>query len=103
MISPVATGMAKKKTSEGDQGYLIDIHPENKKEIIATAQSYKRAMSQRVKFLDEEKGFKTKLLGLIKEAGITPLEDGKIKFELDGFKISVTPRDELVQVKEIDE
>jgi hypothetical protein len=93
--------MAKKKKQE--QGYLIDIHPENKKEIISTAEDYNNTMRKRVGLLAEEKALKDKLLGLIKESDVKPDKDGNIKIQLDGFKISVTPRDELVQVRNVEE
>jgi len=80
--------------------FLIDIHPENSKAIIACARRYKKAQSIRLDSLAEEKKEKVKLLELIREADVKPLEDGKIKFRLDGLRISVTPRDELVQIRE---
>jgi len=86
-----------------DEEFLIDIHPENSKAIIACAKRYKKAQKIRLDALAEEKKEKVKLLELIRAAEVKPLEDGKIKFKLDGMKISVTPRDELVQVREEDE
>lgn len=84
----------------GQQMDLIDIAPENAKEIIAHARIYKAVQAKRILALEEEKKEKQKLLELIKEANLQRLEDGKIKFKLDGYTITVTPRDELVQIKE---
>jgi len=92
--------MAKRnKAPLEDQGCLIDVHPENAKEIVAAAKAYKEAVVERQELFKEEIKIKTKLLELIKLADLKPGDDGKIKFSLDGFKITVTPRDMLVQVK----
>lgn len=88
------------KTEEGEQLDLIDVSPENAKPIIAAARVYKKLVATRQNALDKEVKQKQKILGLIKEAKLTPLEDGTTKFRYDGVTISVTPRDELVKVKE---
>jgi hypothetical protein len=87
------------EVSKGEQLALIVTTPENSKEIIRHAKKYKAAMQERVAALAIEKEEKQVLLGLIKESGAKPV-DGKITLNLDGFKITVTPRDELVKVKE---
>ena len=89
----------KKKTSKtDDEGFLIDVHPENEKKIIAKAKAYKRALIARQAASGEEVALKGQLLELIKAANLQPMEDGKIKLLLHGFKITVTPRDMLIQV-----
>ena len=96
--------MAKKDKPEvGEQLDLIDVHPEQAKKIIKVARAYKKAQSERIEFLNVEKKKKQELLDLVKQENLTPLEDGIIKFEVDGAKICVTPRDELIQVKFKDE
>jgi hypothetical protein len=105
--------MAKKKTQmqqqveqdelevlPGQQMDLIDTTPENAKEIIKHARVYKAAQTKRIQALEEEKAEKQKLLELINKAHMQRLENGKIKFKLEGYIITVTPRDELVQIKE---
>lgn len=87
------------EVAKGEQLDLIDTTPENSKEIIRHAKKYKAAMQERVAALVIEKEEKTKLLSLIKESGMKPV-DGKISFHCNGYKITVTPRDELVKVKE---
>ena len=89
----------KKAPTTDEQGYLIDVRPENAKKIIAKAKAYKRAVTARLSEGDKESNLKSELLELIKGANLQPTEDGKIKFSLDGFKITVTPRDMLIQVK----
>ena len=79
---------------------LIDVRPENEKAILAKAKEYKRFSAKRQEILAEEVSAKKELLELIHESGVKPLEDGKIRFTSDGFTITVTPRDELVRVKE---
>ena len=106
--------MAKKKNSmqeevekseslPGEQMDLIDVKPKNSKEIIRHARLYKMAQEKRVNALAEEVAEKKKLLELIEQEHLQRLEDGKIKFKLDGYTITVTPRDELVRIKEDNE
>lgn len=83
-----------------EQMDLIEVSPKNKKAILKIAGEYKEVQRQRIRFLNEEKDRKQKLLGLIREAKLQPNEEGIIEFRIDGVKIKVTPRDELVQVKE---
>jgi len=91
-------GKEKKKKSE--QLPLIDVQPKNKKEIIACANRYKKAQSERIEALNREKEEKQSLLDLVEKGNLQRLDDGTIKFHVDGMTITVTPRDELVQVKE---
>lgn len=84
--------------SPAADGFLIDVHPENAKEILRVAKEYKAAQRQRMKFGEEEAASKAKLLELVKAAKFQPSNDGSIKFSIDGVKISVTPRDELIKV-----
>lgn len=94
----------KKKTAKavatGQQMDLLEVGPENQKEIMRVAKAYRSIVKQRVGLSAKENELKQKLLGLIKDAHLQRLEDGKIKFKLDGYLITVTPRDELVQIKE---
>ena len=90
------------QATKGQQMDLIDVSPKNSKEIIRQAQIYRDALARRQSALNEETNAKQKLLDLIKKAGLQRLEDGTIKFHVDGYKITVTPRDELVKVKEDD-
>jgi serine/threonine protein phosphatase PrpC len=94
--------MAKKKkdAETGEQLELIEVAPENQKKIKAVAKQYKAAQYERTTALAEEIKMKNKLLELIHEANLQPLEDGKIRFQCNGMVITVTPRDELIRVKE---
>jgi len=91
---------ASSDATTGEQLDLIDVAPENSKEIIALARAYKSAQGRRIDALEEEVAAKVKLLALIKGANLQRLDDGKIRLHLDGYTITVTPRDELVKVKE---
>jgi len=95
-----ATKAVNKDKAEGEQLDLIDVHPENIKPIMAAARKYKMFQANRMAALDEEIKQKKVVLDLIHESGIKPLDGGKIKFEYEGTVISITPRDELVQIKE---
>ena len=82
---------------------LIETLPDNIQEIVDLAEEYEDVKQGRINILEKEKELKHKLLEMIKDSGIKPLEDGVIRFKHDGFMISITPRDELIKVKEIEE
>jgi len=90
--------MAKKEKEE--QMDLIEVGPENGEAIIAAARIYKKLQVARSLALKKEVEQKQKVLSLIKEAELKTLEGGKIRFKYDNVTVSVTPRDELVQVKD---
>lgn len=94
--------MAKKKDVEstsGKQLELIDVSPENMKKIKPIARKYKATQKRRMEAGEEEADLKQQILALVKEANLTRLQDGSIRFKCDGMTITVTPRDELVKVK----
>lgn len=93
----------KKQTMEpapGEQMDLLDVSPENLKEIIPVAKQYRKAVKRRMVALEEETQLKGQILNLIKDAKFSRLADGSIKFRCDGMLITVTPRDELVRVND---
>ena len=89
--------MGKKK---GKQLPLIDVQPENAEPIVAAAKEYKEHQTDRLNSQRDENKAKAKVLRLIKAANLQPLDGGVIRFEHDGYYFSVTPRDELIEVKE---
>lgn len=89
-------------TTTGEQLDLIDVAPENAKQIIAIAKKYKAIQAKRISALEAECAEKQNLLTLIKQANLKQV-DGKIRFRVDGLIITVKPRDELVTVKEENE
>jgi hypothetical protein len=70
------------------------------KKIMPVAKEYERVKMDRCNLTVKEKELKTQLLSLIKESGVKPLADGSIRLCADGISITVTPRDELVKVKD---
>ena len=94
--------MAKKAKSKkaGKQLDLIDVAPENAKPIIELAKQYKEALTERLAALKEEVRLKQLILQLVNEAGLQRLPDGDIRFEYDGFQVTVTPCDDKIKVKE---
>ena len=96
--------MARRKSDDGtgEQMDLIDVSPENMKKIKPVARRYKAAQKVRIEALKKETELKAQLLSLIKDSNPTHLEDGSIKFQCDGMLITVTPRDELIKVKDED-
>ena len=91
-----------KTQTGGEQLDLIDVHPKQAKPIIAEAKILKKLQIARASAQEKENDQKTKLLGLIAEAKIPRLPDGKIKFTYDGLTVTVTPSKESVSVKEAD-
>jgi len=101
--------MAKKKTKTeetetvGVQLEMLDVKPKNSKEITKAARLYKKYQADRQTALSREVEQKQKILELVKAEHLQPLESGKTTFKVDGMIISVTPRDELVTVKDATE
>jgi hypothetical protein len=94
--------MPKKKSpvKKGEQIPLIDVGPQELKKIIPLAKNYKAAVKTRVTALEEEVAYKKQLLELVEAEGLSRDAKGKIRFKADGLEITVTPRDNLIQVKE---
>ena len=91
----------KTKTKESsEQLDLIDVQPKNAKAIIREARLYKEFQATRQAALADEVAQKQQVLELVKAANLQPIDGGKIKFEYDGVIIFITPRDELITVKD---
>lgn len=91
---------AGEESTSGEQLDLIDVTPEHGKAILAIAKDYKKAVSARMRAGEKEVDLKGKLLELIKKENLARLENGSIRFRLDGIIITVKPRDELITVKD---
>ncbi len=89
-----------KDEHKGEQLDLIDVAPENAKPIIKAARIYKSLQLKRISALNEEVKQKHRVLELVKAAKLQPLENGRIQFECDGVVVTVTPRDELIKIKD---
>lgn len=89
----------RKKTTDEEQLDLIDVGPENAKAMKRTVRAYKASQAERISWLADEKKHKAKILDLVREEGLQPNEEGIIRFRLNDITITITPRDELVQVK----
>ena len=93
--------MAKRKggrLAKGKQLDLIDVGPENSKEIVRVAERYKEAQAERLEALKRAVDEKQNLLDLIEKADLQPV-GCKIKCRCDGYIITVTPRDQLISIK----
>jgi exoribonuclease R len=90
---------SKKDETAGEQLDLIDVKPENAKEILKVARAYKKAQKIRMDALKDEIARKEELLEIVRKAKLQPSSDGSLKFSLEEVKITVTPRDELIEIK----
>lgn len=88
------------ETSAKEQLDLIDVRPKNSKAILKAVKQYKADQAQRIEALGREVAGKQKILSLIKEAKLQHLDDGRIQFRIDKVTITVTPRDEIIKIKE---
>lgn len=95
--------MATKKTwqpAPGEQMELLEVGPENLKKIKPLARCYRAAVQARMAALEQETKYKRQILQMVHDAHLTRLDDGTIRFRCDGMTIIITPRDELVKIKE---
>ena len=90
--------MVKKKPKKGEQGYLIDITPENMKQIRKVTTAYKAVQGERLALLQKEVVLKNKLLDLIHAADLQKDSKGAIKFGCDDWEIELKPTDEKLTV-----
>lgn len=88
------------ESQAGEQLDLIDVTPDELKGLKPIAEKYRSVVRRRINLQNEEKELKDQILSAIKTAHLQRLSDGKIRFRLDHMIITVTPRDELVQVEE---
>jgi hypothetical protein len=92
-----------KRGRKQKQLQLIETLPENIQEIVDVALDYKECVVTRQGILKKEVELKAKIKDMVKKAKIQPLKDGVIRFRHDGVLISITPRDEVIRVKEVKE
>ena len=96
----LAEELEKTESTSGEQLDLIDIGPENAKIILPVAKDYKKAVQARMRAGEKESELKQKLRELILKENLARLEDGTIRFHLDGMIITLKPREELITVKD---
>lgn len=89
--------------TRGEQLDLIDVGPANFKAIKPVAKKYRLIVKERLAAQAKEVELKTELLALVKDAHMQHLDDGTIQFRVDGMLITITPRDELIKVKDDEE
>ena len=106
----MATKTTKKKTTKkttpkpepkpGEQLQLIDVGPANLKKIKPLVSAYKDAQATRIAALQDEVKYKQRILEEAHKAKLNRLPDGKIRFTCDGFLVEITPRDEVIKIKD---
>lgn len=94
--------MAKKKTktAKGEQIPLMDVGPENNREIVDAVRIYKKHQKDRLVAGKKEFDQKEVVKQLVLKSELQPLKNGVIKFTCDNAEIEVTPRDVLITIKE---
>lgn len=91
----------KKTEQNGEQLDLIDVTPEELKNILPIVKAYRRVVKDRVELTNKETELKKKSLAAIKDAGLKRQEDGTIKVTIDGITIIVAPQDDKITIKEV--
>lgn len=79
---------------------LFNTEPDNIEEILVVAEEYEEAKRARMSWGKKESELKEKIKQMVKDAGLTVLADGTIRFKADGKVITITPRDEKITVTE---
>ena len=93
--------MAKRgRPRKGEQLELIEVGPENIKEIEKHVRLYKDALQQRLPLTRIESKEKQAILELVKKAKLKPLDDGEIRFHAAGMLIRVIPEDYTIKLKD---
>ena len=92
-----------KRGRKQKQLQLIETLPENIQEIVDVAVEYQECKQGRLHILKKEVELKTKIKEMVHAADLQPLKDGVIRFRHDGVIISITPRDEVIKVKHVEE
>ena len=85
-------------STSGEQLDLIDVGPENLKEILPVARAYKKIVAARVPLTRQEVELKTKIRSFVHGSGLKPQPDGTFKFRCDGITIKIKPQEEKVTV-----
>lgn len=89
------------RTEKGEQMPLMDVGPENNKEIVDAVRLYKVHQKDRLTAGKKEVDQKEVVKKLVLKSKLQPLKSGVIKFTCDNAEIEVTPRDVLITIKEV--
>ena len=89
-----------KQVKKEEQMALMDVGPENNKEIVDAVRIYKTHQKDRLAAGKKEVDQKEVVKQLVLKSKLQPLKNGVIKFTCDNAEIEVTPRDVLITIKE---
>lgn len=100
--------MAQKKKSEdqgqetslGQQGLLLEVGPEGMEKIRPFVTKCRKQQAIRSKAWNAIVDAKDNIRLLVHAEGVRPAPNGKIIFNCDGTEVVVTPRDDLVELKD---
>jgi hypothetical protein len=79
---------------------LIDVGPENLKEMQPVARKHKNAEKRRATAVSDKSEACAEMVELVKKANLFPNEKGLIEFVVDGLRVKVTPDQWTVSVVE---
>lgn len=89
-----------KQKVDTETGELIDVTPENCKEILSLAKQLQKIQAKRKSLSDDEKVTRHKLIEAVRDAGLQPMENGVFILKINGMTIMVTPKEENVKIQE---
>ena len=93
--------MTSKNSSAPGQMDLLEVGPENLKEIESHLDIYGWTVKRRIVLLATEVKEKQIILQLVQKAKLKPLANGHIKFRCRGMEIDLEPRDTVIHIKKI--
>lgn len=92
----------KSEDTNGEQLQLLEVSHPSAKKITSIARAYKKIVRERVELTSEEVELKGKLRQAVRETDMKPDAEGIITFKCGKITVTVTPRDELIRVKDED-
>ena len=103
--------MARKRKNDGTDGgeqlALIEVEPENAKDLLRAGRAYNKLRethsSERDAFRKKEQAALEKFLAAIEAAGVAKRADGSYRFTANGELIIVTPKLPKVKMKPVAE
>jgi hypothetical protein len=84
----------------GEQGYLMEIHDDKAKGVLAIGKKYLAAVQKRLAAGRKEVTLKGEIRDYIRGLEYKPLADGCVRISIEGTEICVSPQDDKITIKE---